>query len=71
MSKVAGIDLGTTKSVVSVMQGGEPVVTTISDGTRALPSVVAVSKTGERLVGMLAKRQTIVNPKNSRNELNT
>ncbi len=65
MSKVVGIDLGTTKSVVSVMQGGEPVVITTSDGTRALPSVVAVSKTGERLVGMLAKRQAIVNPENT------
>lgn len=65
MSKVVGIDLGTTKSVVSVMQGGEPVVITTSDGTRALPSVVAVSKAGERLVGMLAKRQAIVNPENT------
>jgi molecular chaperone DnaK len=65
MSKVVGIDLGTTKSVVSVMQGGEPVVITTSDGTRALPSVVAVSKTGERLVGMLAKRQSIVNADNT------
>lgn len=65
MSKVVGIDLGTTKSVVSVMQAGEPVVITTSDGTRALPSVVAVSKTGERLVGMLAKRQAIVNSENT------
>jgi molecular chaperone DnaK len=65
MPKVVGIDLGTTKSVVSVMQAGEPVVITTSDGTRALPSVVAVSKTGERLVGMLAKRQAIVNPENT------
>jgi molecular chaperone DnaK len=65
MSKVVGIDLGTTKSVVSVMQGGEPVVITTSDGTRALPSVVAVNKTGERLVGMLAKRQAIVNAENT------
>jgi molecular chaperone DnaK len=65
MSKVVGIDLGTTKSVVSVMQGGEPIVITTSDGIRALPSVVAVSKNGERLVGMLAKRQSIVNPENT------
>ncbi len=65
MSKVVGIDLGTTKSVVSVMQGGEPVVITTSDGTRALPSVVAVNKAGERLVGMLAKRQAIVNADNT------
>jgi len=65
MSKVVGIDLGTTKSVIAVMQGGEPVVITTSDGTRALPSVVAISKTGERLVGVLAKRQAIVNPENT------
>ena len=65
MAKVVGIDLGTTKSVVSIMQGGEPVVITTSDGVRALPSVVAVSKNGERLVGMLAKRQAIVNPDNT------
>src|SRR5512139_2248995 len=65
MPKVVGIDLGTTKSVVSVMQGGEPVVITTSDGTRALPSVVAMSKNGERLVGMLAKRQSVVNPDNT------
>ncbi|MBN1188325.1 MAG: molecular chaperone DnaK [Dehalococcoidales bacterium] len=65
MSKVVGIDLGTTKSVVSVMQAGEPVVITTSDGTRALPSVVAVNKAGERLVGMLAKRQAIVNADNT------
>ncbi len=65
MSKAVGIDLGTTKSVVSVMQGGEPVVITGAEGTRAIPSVVAVSKTGERLVGQIAKRQAIVNPDNT------
>src|SRR5574340_50696 len=65
MSKAVGIDLGTTKSVVAVMQAGEPVVITGSEGTRALPSVVAISKTGERLVGHIAKRQAIVNPENT------
>ncbi len=65
MSKCVGIDLGTTKSVVSVVQGGEPVVITGSEGTRTIPSVVAVSKTGERLVGQIAKRQAIVNPDNT------
>ncbi len=65
MSKAVGIDLGTTKSVVAVMQGGEPVVITGAEGTRAIPSVVAVSKTGERLVGQIAKRQSIVNPDNT------
>ena len=65
MAKVVGIDLGTTKSVVAVMEGGEPVVITGSEGSRVLPSVVAVSKTGERLVGQIAKRQAIVNPENT------
>ncbi|MDD4860289.1 MAG: molecular chaperone DnaK, partial [Dehalococcoidales bacterium] len=65
MGKVVGIDLGTTKSVIAVMEGGEPTVITTSEGTRALPSVVAVSKTGERLVGQIAKRQAIVNAENT------
>jgi molecular chaperone DnaK len=65
MGKTIGIDLGTTKSVVAVMQGGEPTVITSSDGGRLVPSVVAVSKTGERLVGQIAKRQSIVNPDNT------
>ena len=65
MGKVAGIDLGTTKSVVAVMEGGEPTVITTTEGTRALPSVVAISKTGERLVGQIAKRQAIVNAENT------
>ncbi|MDD5082062.1 MAG: molecular chaperone DnaK [Dehalococcoidales bacterium] len=65
MAKVIGIDLGTTKSVVAVVEGGEPVVITGSEGIRATPSVVAVSKTGERLVGLIAKRQSIVNPENT------
>src|SRR5512136_216655 len=65
MGRAVGIDLGTTKSVVAVMQGGEPVVITTSEGSRALPSYVAISKTGERLVGQIAKRQAIVNPENT------
>ncbi|MDD5127319.1 MAG: molecular chaperone DnaK [Dehalococcoidales bacterium] len=65
MAKVVGIDLGTTKSAIAVMEGGESTVITTSEGTRALPSVVAVSKTGERLVGQIAKRQAIVNAENT------
>jgi molecular chaperone DnaK len=65
MARAVGIDLGTTKSVVATMQGGEPVVITTSEGSRALPSYVAISKTGERLVGQIAKRQAIVNPENT------
>ena len=65
MGKTVGIDLGTTKSVVAVMEGGEPKVITGSEGSRVTPSVVAVSKTGERLVGQIAKRQAIVNPENT------
>lgn len=62
MSKVIGIDLGTTNSVVAVMEGGEPVVISNAEGSRLTPSVVGFSKTGERLVGQLAKRQAISNP---------
>src|SRR6202011_4850594 len=62
MAKVVGIDLGTTNSVVAVMEGGEPMVITNSEGSRLTPSVVAFTKTGERLVGQLAKRQAVVNP---------
>ena len=62
MSKVIGIDLGTTNSVVSVMEGGEPVVIPNAEGARLTPSVVGFSKTGERLVGQLAKRQAVSNP---------
>ncbi|MFH0847554.1 MAG: molecular chaperone DnaK, partial [Chloroflexota bacterium] len=65
MAKAVGIDLGTTKSVVAVMQGGEPVVIPTSEGTRATPSVVAISKTGELLAGHIAKRQAIVNAENT------
>lgn len=62
MGKVIGIDLGTTNSVVSVIEGGEPVVITNSEGTRTTPSVVAFTDSGERLVGQVAKRQAITNP---------
>ena len=62
MSKIIGIDLGTTNSCVAVYEGGEPVVLTNSEGERTTPSVVAFSKTGERMVGQVAKRQAITNP---------
>ncbi|HET6145439.1 MAG TPA: molecular chaperone DnaK [Candidatus Acidoferrales bacterium] len=65
MSKIIGIDLGTTNSVVAVMQGGEPVVIPNQEGGRTTPSVVAITKTGERLVGQVAKRQAVTNPENT------
>ena len=65
MAKVIGIDLGTTFSEVAVMEAGEPVVITSAEGSRLVPSVVAISKSGERLVGQIAKRQAIVNPENT------
>ncbi len=65
MSKILGIDLGTTNSCMSVMEGGEPVVLENSEGARTTPSVVAFSKTGERLVGQAAKRQAVTNPQNT------
>src|ERR1700681_2243676 len=65
MAKIIGIDLGTTNSVVSVMQGGEPVVIPNQEGGRTTPSVVAITKTGERLVGQVAKRQAVTNPENT------
>jgi len=65
MSKIIGIDLGTTNSVVAVMQGGEPVVIPNQEGARTTPSVVAITKGGERLVGQVAKRQAITNPENT------
>jgi molecular chaperone DnaK len=65
MSKIIGIDLGTTNSVVAVMQGGEPVVIPNQEGARTTPSVVAITKSGERLVGQVAKRQAITNPENT------
>ena len=65
MGKTVGIDLGTTFSEVAVMQGGEPVVISSAEGSHLFPSIVAISKTGERLVGQIAKRQAIVNPENT------
>ncbi|MBV8086758.1 MAG: Hsp70 family protein, partial [Chloroflexi bacterium] len=65
MAKVVGIDLGTTNSVIAVMEGGEPAVITNAEGSRTTPSVVAFSKSGERLVGQLARRQAVVNPENT------
>src|SRR5467141_1868767 len=65
MAKVIGIDLGTTNSVVSVVEGGEPVVIPNEEGGRTTPSVVAFTKSGERLVGQVAKRQAITNPQNT------
>ena len=62
MGKIIGIDLGTTNSCVAVMEGGEPVVIANAEGARTTPSVVAFSKTGERMVGQVAKRQAITNP---------
>src|SRR5437763_9791167 len=65
MPKTVGIDLGTTSSVISVMEGGEPGVSPDSEGSRTTPSVVAFTKSGERLVGQLARRQAAVNPENT------
>ncbi|MFP4321506.1 MAG: molecular chaperone DnaK [Anaerolineales bacterium] len=65
MGKIIGIDLGTTNSVVAVMEGGEPTVIPSSEGARTIPSVVAVNKNGERLVGQVARRQAVMNPENT------
>ena len=65
MAKAVGIDLGTTNSVVAVMEGGQPTVIINSEGSRLTPSVVAFTKTGERLVGQIAKRQAVLNPENT------
>ena len=65
MSKVIGIDLGTTNSCVAVMEGGDPTVITNAEGGRTTPSIVAVSESGERMVGQIAKRQAITNPENT------
>ena len=63
--KIIGIDLGTTNSVVAVMEGGDPVVIPNAEGGRTTPSVVAFTKDGERLVGQVAKRQAVTNPQNT------
>src|SRR5437762_5208837 len=65
MAKAFGIDLGTTNSVVAVMEGGKPTVIVNAEGSRLTPSVVAFTRTGERLVGQLAKRQAALNPENT------
>jgi len=65
MSRIIGIDLGTTNSCMAVMEGGEPVVIPNAEGARTTPSVVAFTKTGERLVGQAAKRQAVTNPRNT------
>lgn len=65
MSKIIGIDLGTTNSAVAFVEGGQPQIIENSEGARTTPSIVAVSKTGERLVGLLARRQAVTNPKNT------
>src|SRR5438093_13217036 len=65
MSKIIGIDLGTTNSVVAVMEGGDPIVIHNQEGSRLTPSVVAFTDKGEQLVGQVAKRQAITNPENT------
>src|SRR5687767_15491842 len=65
MSKIIGIDLGTTNSVVAVMEGDQPVVIPNPEGGRTTPSVVAFAKSGDRLVGQVAKRQAVTNPENT------
>src|SRR6185369_16370796 len=65
MAKILGIDLGTTNSAMAVVSGGEPLIIENSEGGRTTPSVVAISKTGERLVGLIARRQAVTNPKNT------
>jgi len=65
MSKVIGIDLGTTNSCVAIMEGGEPVVIANAEGSRTTPSIIAFADNGERLVGQQAKRQAVTNPENT------
>jgi len=65
MAKILGIDLGTTNSAMAIMEGGEPHVLENAEGSRTTPSVIAIAKNGERLVGTLAKRQAVTNPKNT------
>ena len=65
MGKIIGIDLGTTNSVVAVMEGGEPTVIPSAEGERLVPSVVAVNKNHERLIGRVARNQSVVNPENT------
>src|SRR5689334_17117001 len=65
MSKTLGIDLGTTNSAMAIMEAGSPKILENAEGARTTPSIITVSKTGERLVGLLAKRQAVTNPKNT------
>ena len=65
MARIIGIDLGTTNSAVAVIKGGQPEILENAEGARTTPSVVALSKSGERLVGLLARRQAVTNPKNT------
>ena len=65
MSKVLGIDLGTTNSCMAIIEGGQPKVLENKEGARTTPSMVAMSKSGERLIGQLAKRQAVTNPENT------
>jgi molecular chaperone DnaK len=65
MAKVLGIDLGTTNSCMAIMEGGEPTVIPNAEGMRTTPSIVAFTKSGERLVGQAAKRQAVTNPRNT------
>jgi molecular chaperone DnaK len=65
MGRVVGIDLGTTNSVVAVMEGGKPIVIANSEGMRTTPSVVGFTKEGERIVGQMARRQAVLNPQNT------
>ena len=65
MGKVVGIDLGTTNSVVAVMEGGKPMVIANAEGMRTTPSVVGFSKDGEKVIGQMARRQTVLNPQNT------
>jgi molecular chaperone DnaK len=65
MAKILGIDLGTTNSAMAVIEGGEPTIIENAEGNRTTPSIVAISKKGERLVGQIAKRQAVTNPENT------
>ena len=65
MGKILGIDLGTTNSAMAIVEGGEPRIIENAEGVRTTPSIVAVAKTGERVVGLSAKRQAVTNPKNT------
>ena len=65
MSRILGIDLGTTNSAMAIVKGSEPEILENAEGARTTPSIIAASKTGERLVGLLAKRQAVTNPTNT------